>query len=57
MSPVKREIPSFEAQDPLVDVNLGIVDESRLTKISGLLNQGKRDQLVQLIIKYKDCFA
>ena len=37
-SPIKREGPSFEAQDLLMDVNLGTVDEPRQTKISGLLS-------------------
>ena len=41
MSPIKREIPSFEAQDPLIEVNLGTIDESRMTKISGLLSQSE----------------
>ena len=38
MSPIKREIPSFETQDPLVEVNLGTIDEPRLTKVSGFLS-------------------
>ena len=31
MLPIKREVPSFEAQDPLIEVSLGTVDESRQT--------------------------
>ena len=57
MSPIKREIPSFKAQDPLIEVNLGTINESRMTNINGLLSQGERDQLIQLITRYKDCFA
>ena len=57
VSPIKREIPSFEAQDPLIEVNLRTLNELRMTKISGLLSQGERDQLIQLITKYKDCFT
>lgn len=57
VSPIKREVPSFEAQDPLIEVNLGTTNEPRVTKISGLLSQGERDQLIQLITRYKDCFA
>ena len=30
--PIKREVPSFEAQDLLIEVNLGIVDEPRQIK-------------------------
>ena len=41
VSPIKREIPSFEAQDPLIEVNLGTLNELRMTKISGLLSQGE----------------
>ena len=43
----KEKKPSFEAQDPL-KVNLG-----RMTNISGLLSEGDRDLLDQLIKKYK----
>ena len=57
VSPIKREIPSFQAQDPPIEVNLGTIDEPRMTKSSGLLNHGERDQLIQLITSYKDCFA
>ena len=55
--PISWEVSSFEAQDPLIEVNLGKIDESRQTKINGLLSQGELDQLVQLITRYKDCFA
>ena len=37
VSPIRREIPSFEAQDPLIKVNLRTIDEPRMTKISDLL--------------------
>ena len=57
MPPIRREVLSFEAQDPLIEVSLGTVDELRQTKISGLLSQGERDQLVQLITRYKDYFS
>ena len=43
---IRREVLNFEAQDPLIEVNLGTVDESRQTKISGLLSRGECDQLV-----------
>ena len=57
MSLIKIEAPSFEAQDPLIEVNLRTAEEPRQTKISGLLSQGNRDQLIQLITKYKNCFT
>ena len=49
MPSIKKKAPSFEAQDPLIEVNLGTIDKLRQIKISGLLSQGERDQLVQLI--------
>ena len=38
MPPIKREVSSFEAQDPLIKVNLRTVDEPRQTKINSLLS-------------------
>lgn len=35
--PIQRRIPTFEAQDPLVEVNMGTESELRMTKISGVL--------------------
>ena len=49
--------PNFEAQDPLVEVNLGINEEPRTTKISGLLPKKIQYQLVQLVRRYRDYFA
>ena len=46
MPSIKKEAPSFETQDSLIEVNLGTIDKPRQTKISGLLSQGERDQLV-----------
>ena len=48
---------NFRSQDPLVEVNLGTEEEPRITKVSGLLPKGSRDQLVLLIRRYWDCFA
>ena len=48
---------NFEPQNPLVGVNLGTDKEPKVIKISGLLPKGSRDQLVQLIRRYQDCFA
>ena len=44
---------SFEAQDPLSEVNLGAEKELRMTKISGLLLEEDQDWLVQLIKKLR----
>lgn len=40
--PIERKSPSFEAQDPLEEVNLGTSDKPRTTKVSELLV--KRDK-------------
>ena len=48
---------NFKDEDPLVEINLGTEEESRMTKVSGLLPDESQDQLVQLIKKYRDCFT
>jgi len=50
----KRESPSFEAQDPLEEVNLGTETNVRMTKINGLLVNNDKIWLIQLIKQYKD---
>ena len=44
--------PNFEAQNPLVEVNLGTEKEPITIKVSGLLLEESQSQLVQLIKKY-----
>ena len=39
MLSIERKSPSFEAQDPLEEVNLGISDKLRTAKVSRLLDQ------------------
>ena len=34
---IKRKSPSFEAQEPQEEVNLGTSDKRRMTKLCGLL--------------------
>lgn len=53
---IKKPLPLLEAQDPLIDSNLGTIDFPRLTKISGLLNEKGRARLLALITQYKDFF-
>ena len=52
-----KKKPNFEAYDSLMEVILGTDEEPRMTKISNLLPRKSRDQLVQLIRMYWDCFA
>ena len=49
---VEEKRASFEAQDPLLEVNLGTKKEPRMTKISGLLLEDDQDWLVQLTKKF-----
>ena len=48
---MEEKKPNSEAQDPLVEVDLVIEEEPRITKVSGLLLEESQDQLVQLIKK------
>ena len=41
----------------LLEVNLGTEKELKMTSINGILLEESQDQLVQLIKKYRDCFA
>lgn len=43
IEPIQRKVPTFEAQDPLVEVNLGTESEPRMTKISGVLSVQQRN--------------
>ena len=56
-SPIKWQVPSFEAQDPLIEVNLGTDHDPKMIKANGLLAKGNRNWLIGLIKQYKDCFA
>ena len=49
-------MPNFEAQDPLVEVNLGIEEEQRVIKVSSFLAKEDKAQLVNLIKQYMNCF-
>jgi len=54
---IKKRSPSFEAQDPLKEVNLGTNTNVRLTKISSFSADNDESRLIQLIKQYKDCFV
>ena len=41
-----KKKPNFEAQDPMMEVNMGTEEEPRMTKIRGLMPKESRDQLV-----------
>ena len=48
-SPIKRHAPSFKAQDPLIEANLGTKVEPRMMKVSGLLAKEDRNRLVKMV--------
>jgi len=54
---IKKLIPPLKAWDPLLEVNLGSADDTRLTKISGLLSKEERATLLPLITQNKNFFS
>ena len=54
---IKRQVPSFEAHDPLIEVNLKTRNEPETIKVSGLLAKGDHNRLINVIKQYKDYFA
>ena len=46
-----------EHQDPLIEVNLGTKEEPRVTFISGHLGSDEFTKMLEVLKKYKDCFA
>ena len=56
-SSIKQQVPSFETQDPLIEVNLGTEEKPNIIKVSGLPAEEDRNRLIELIKQYKDCFA
>lgn len=55
--PIKRNLLSFEFEDPLESIDLGAEGVLRLTKISGLLMDKEKKSITCLLHQYKDCFA
>ena len=46
-----------ENQDPLIEVNLGTEEEPRVTFMSGHLGPEQFARILEVLKKYKDCFA
>uniref|UniRef100_A0A151UGR4 Reverse transcriptase domain-containing protein n=1 Tax=Cajanus cajan TaxID=3821 RepID=A0A151UGR4_CAJCA len=46
-----------ESRDPLEEVNLGSIEKRRITYVSKLAEKSVKEQIVQVLHKYKDCFA
>ena len=56
-SSIKLQVPSFKAQDSLIEANLGMEEELKTTKGNGLLAKEDRNRLIDLIKQYKDYFS
>ncbi|XP_020235572.1 uncharacterized protein LOC109815302 [Cajanus cajan] len=53
-----NEEHKLESQDPLEEINLGTVENRKVTYISKYLLQGKlKEEIIQVLHEYKDCFA
>ncbi|XP_050222757.1 uncharacterized protein LOC126672848 [Mercurialis annua] len=47
----------MEVQDPLEEVNLGSIENPRITFISSLLSKDLKEQVKVVLLEFKDCFA
>ena len=46
-----------QMHDLMEEVNLGIVEEPKITYISSLLPSNLKEQIISLLHEFKDCFA
>ena len=46
-----------QEHDPMEEVNLGTVEESRITCISSLLSTNLKEHIISLLQEFKDFFA
>ena len=56
-APPKLEDMQPQVHDPMEEVNLGIVEELRITNISSLLFTKLKEKIISLLREFKDCFA
>uniref|UniRef100_A0A151UFP1 Retrotransposable element Tf2 n=2 Tax=Cajanus cajan TaxID=3821 RepID=A0A151UFP1_CAJCA len=47
----------LESQDPLEEINLGTVENRKVTYISKFLQRELKEELIRVLHDYKDCFA
>ncbi|XP_020235254.1 DNA ligase 1-like [Cajanus cajan] len=52
-----RDDHKLESQDPLEEINLGTVENRKVTYISKLLQGELKEELIRVLNDYKDCFA
>ena len=53
----KMEDNKPQVYDPMEEVNLGTVEEPRITYISSLLSTNLKEQIISLLWEFKDCFS
>lgn len=56
-APAKMDDMRAEVQDPLEEINLGIVKQPRPTYISSLPTKELRAEIIELLKEFIDCFA
>lgn len=56
-SPIKVGEKKLETQDSLIKVNLGSNEDKQPTYISAKLSAQQQGELIELLRKYKNCFA
>nr|KYP72862.1 Transposon Ty3-G Gag-Pol polyprotein [Cajanus cajan] len=52
-----NEEHKLESQDPLEEVNLGTIENKRITYISKFLQGELKEEIIRMLHEYKDCFA
>ena len=56
-APPKFEDMQPQVHDPMEEVNLGTVEELRITYISSLLPSNLKEMIMAILQEFKDCFA
>ena len=56
-APPKMEGNKPQVHDPMEEVNLGTVEEARITYISSILPTNLKEWIISLLQEFKDCFT
>ena len=56
-APPKMEDNKPQVHDPMEEVNLDYVEETRITYINSFLSTNLKEQIISLLQGFKDCFA
>ena len=56
-APPKMEDNKLRVHDPMEEVNLGTVEEPRITYISSLISANLKEHNISLLQEFKNCFA